>query len=265
MTTGALLFAYNTDQIDYVRLAAWTAANIRRHLGIPVALVTDQPTDHEFDHVVILESQTENRRWFDDLGSHVIWKNDTRPLAYDVTPWQKTLVLDVDYIVASDQLKQILDLPVEFLAHRWAFDITGKNDFQGLNYFGDHHMPQWWATVMVFEKCRHAQLIFDSMKMVRDNWTHYRYLYNNHSKSYRNDHALSIALNTVDGHIPRHAAIPWPLASLVPEHALQIIDQDRYRVEFIDTQNKKKWVEISNQDFHAMGKKHLQEIAIGQS
>ena len=37
MTTGALIFAYNNDKINYVKMAAWTANNIKRHLKIPVA------------------------------------------------------------------------------------------------------------------------------------------------------------------------------------------------------------------------------------
>ena len=39
MTTGALIFAFNNEKTDYVALAAWSAANIHRHLDIPVALL----------------------------------------------------------------------------------------------------------------------------------------------------------------------------------------------------------------------------------
>ncbi len=41
MTTGALIFAFNNEQTDYVAMAGWCARNIRRHLDIPVAIVTD--------------------------------------------------------------------------------------------------------------------------------------------------------------------------------------------------------------------------------
>jgi hypothetical protein len=62
----------------------------------------------------------------------------------------------------------------DFLAHRWAYDVTGCNNFEGLNYFGDVRMPMWWATVMVFNRSRQAELIFDTMAMIRDNWSHYK-------------------------------------------------------------------------------------------
>ena len=162
--------------------------------------------------------------------------------------------------MASDQLRCVLDSPQDFLAHRWATDVTGKNNFSGLNYFGDNRMPMWWATVIMFRKCVHARLIFDAMAMVREHWTHYGNLYKNNSKSYRNDHALSIALGVVNGHTLDHAGIPWPLASVVPDHRLIGVDVDRYRVDFVDQENRSRWIEIRDQDFHAMGKKHLGEI-----
>jgi hypothetical protein len=41
MTTGALIFAYNNEHIDYVAMAQWSAQNIERHLGIPTTIITD--------------------------------------------------------------------------------------------------------------------------------------------------------------------------------------------------------------------------------
>lgn len=163
-------------------------------------------------------------------------------------------------MVASDQLLTVLSAPQDFLCHRWAFDVTGENDFDGLNYFGRHRMPQWWATVMMFRRSRYAELIFGMMQMIRDNWTHYRDLYGNTVATYRNDHALSIALNTINGHQQQIAGIPWNLASLVPGHELVQTAQDQYRVNYVNRENRRRWIELKNFDFHAMGKQHLGEI-----
>jgi hypothetical protein len=246
MTVGALIFARNNEQIDYVAMAKWSAKNIARHLGIPTHIVTE---DSELSN---------NSRHFTDVGT-VTWHNMNRMDAYRLTPWDRTLVLDADYVVASNQLACVLESDQDFLAHRWAYDITGCNNFEGLNYFGNNKMPMWWATVMMFRKSRHVELIFDSMQMIRDNWTHYRNLYKNTNATYRNDHALSIALGIVNGHTLNHAGIPWALASLTPEHQLTQLDQDRYRVDFINTENKSRWITLT-QDFHAMGKQQLGAI-----
>ena len=245
MTTGALIFARNNEQIDYEAMAQWSAKNIERHLGIPTYIVTDtEPTD--------------NARHFTDVGN-VTWYNHNRMDAYWLSPWDRTLVLDADYVVASDQLRSLLEVDQDFLSHRWAYDVTGCNDFTGLNYFGDNCMPMWWATVMMFRRSQQAELIFESMKMIRDNWTHYRNLYKNTNVTYRNDHALSIALGIVNGHTLNHNGIPWALASLTPDHKLTQLDQDIYRVDFIDPENRAKWITLT-QDFHAMGKQQLGAI-----
>jgi hypothetical protein len=251
MTTGALIFARNNEQIDYEAMARWSARNIKRHLGIPTHIVTDK-------------SRTDSgARHFADVGT-VSWHNTNRMDAYRLSPWDRTLVLDADYVVASDQLRGALDCNEDFLAHRWAYDVTGCNTFEGLNYFGTVRMPQWWATVMIFNKCRRAELVFDTMTMIRDNWSHYRQIYKNSSHTYRNDHALSIALLMVNGHTLDHASIPWRLASLTPEHKVTQLDQDQYRVDFVNTQGKARWIEL-RQDFHAMGKQQLGAIVANNS
>ena len=250
MTTGVLIFALNNEQIDYVSMAQWSAQNIKRHLGIPTRIITNQDVN----------LKGTNRRWFGDYDTNVVWHNESRVDAYELSPWEQTLVLDADYVVASGQLKLLLDSDQDFLAHRWAYDVTGVNDFHGLNYFGKYHMPMWWATVMMFRRTDHVRLIFESMLMIRDNWNHYKKLYHNRSPNYRNDHALSIALGLVNGHTTDHDSIPWQLASLTPEHRLTQLDQDHYRVDFTTANNKSRWIELRDQDFHAMGKKQLGEI-----
>jgi hypothetical protein len=251
MTTGALIFARNNEHIDYVAMARWSARNIERHLGIPTHIITD-------------DSRTDSgSRHFADVGT-VSWHNTNRMDAYRLSPWDRTLVLDADYVVASNQLQSVLDCNEDFLAHRWAYDVTGRNDFEGLNYFGSVRMPQWWATVMIFNRCRQAELVFDTMAMIRDNWSHYKQIYKNSSPTYRNDHALSIALLVVNGHTLDHADMPWRLASLTPEHKITQLDQDRYRVDFVNTQGQPRWLEL-RQDFHAMGKQQLGAIVASNS
>jgi hypothetical protein len=250
MTTGALIFAFNNEQTDYVSMAEWSAKNIERHLGIPTRIVTNKD---------VATSGT-NQRWFGDYETTVTWHNESRTDAYTLSPWDQTLVLDADYVVASDQLKTLLESNQDFLAHRLAYDVVGVNDFSGLNYFGYNQMPMWWATVMMFRKTAYTQHIFECMAMIKNNWTHYKKLYRNYSPSYRNDHALTIALGTVNGHTLDYPGIPWNLASLTPEHKITQIGIDEYRVDFLTSDQKPRWIVLKNQDFHAMGKQQLGEI-----
>jgi hypothetical protein len=194
----------------------------------------------------------------------VTWHNASRVDAYDLSPWDRTLVLDADYVVASSQLAPLLQADRDFLAHRHAYDVTGCNDFAGLDTFGEHRMPMWWATVMMFRRSRHAELVFGAMRMIRDHWQHYRRLYKIRQTTYRNDHALSIALLICNGHVLKHDAIPWSLATVLPETKLSLVHSDQYRADFIDQENKPRWVSM-RQDFHAMGKTQLEAIVAGSA
>ena len=72
-----------------------------------------------------------------------------------------------------------------------------------------------WATVIRFNKTKRAEQIFQSIEMVQHNYEHYANLHSFISMPYRNDYALSIALNTVYGHsIPKSVEIPWSLMNV---------------------------------------------------
>ena len=245
MTTGALIFARNNEQIDYEAMARWSAKNIERHLGIPTHIVTDNASN-------------DNTRHFTDVGN-VTWYNHNRMDAYQLTPWDRTLVLDADYVVASNQLQSILEVDQDFLAHRWAYDVTGCNNFEGLNCFGNNRMPMWWATVMMFRKGPTCEYIFDCMKMVKENWMHYKALYHSPGSNFRNDHALSIALGIVNGHTLNINNIPWGLATIISSYNLTQISSDHFQIEYFD-QDKLKTIDWQNMDFHAMCKRQLGDI-----
>ena len=264
MTTGALIFAFDNEKTDYVAMAAWSALRIRRHLGIPTAVVTDASADDPrltgVDQIISAEPMSGGTRYFDDYQHTVTWYNATRSDAYQLTPWDQTLVLDADYVVCSAELKKVINSTPDFMCHRHAWDMSNRSDFEDLNCFGHNRMPMWWATVMMFRKSNTAQYIFDCMNMVRDNWSHYRNLYHIPGGNYRNDHALSIALGIVSGHTLAVDNIPWNLASIVPQHTVTQLDADAFSIEYTGADDRPKTMGWFGMDFHAMGKKHLGDI-----
>jgi len=261
MTTGVLIFAFNNEHVDYLAMANWSAGRIRHHLDLPVCVVTDVPVpDHYvFEKTVTVAAKGSDTRDFHDIDGRVTWYNGNRADAYALSPWDCTLVLDADYVVSSSVLTQLINTDVEFVAHKTAYDVTGTMNFDDHNTFGRNLMPMWWATVMLFKRCRHAELIFSSMQMIKHNWNHYRNLYGIAQATYRNDYALSMALGMVNGHVLTHPDIPWKLATVTHHHTLKQIDQDNFRVEFLNQNGRPQWTRVSG-DFHAMGKRHLGDI-----
>ena len=264
MTTGALIFAFDNESTDYVAMAGWSAERIRRHLKIPTAIVTDaDPTDPRLgaaDRVINAEPVSGGKRRAEDYQSKVTWYNVGRTDAYTLSPWDQTLVLDADYVVCSNELATVLGSPQDFMCHRYAWDMTSIDNFEGLNYFGHNRMPMWWATVMMFRKSNMAQYIFDCMNMVRENWLHYKNLYHFPSGQYRNDYALSIALGIVSGHTLQVDNIPFGLATILPGPTLRQLDTDYFEIAYTGQDKKSKTMAWHGMDFHAMGKKQLGDI-----
>ena len=262
MTAGVLIFAFNNEHIDYVAMAAWSSRNIHRHLKVPVCVVTDSehvPASYDFDHVIRCAPEGKHWRHFSDIADPCTWYNGNRVDAYQLSPWDHTLVLDADYVVASDQLTCLWNLDQDFLAHSRAWEVTGVDGFEQNNHYGLHHMPMSWATVMLFRRSQSADMIFQCMRMIRQNWDHYRNLYGITTATYRNDIALSIALAIADGHAQVWPSIPWPLASVNTTHRLTQLAQDQYCVHYHTPQRQHRWITLQ-QDFHAMGKSHLGDI-----
>lgn len=264
MTRGALIFAFNNEHTDYIGMAAWSARRIGRHLDIPIALVTDvDATDtrvREFDRVITTQAVPGGSRWFDDYADTVTWYNASRIDAFRLTPWEHTLVLDADYVVSSNNLNSLWHINTDFLCHKNAWDVKTGSLLTGLNTFGRLRMPMWWATVMCFRKSTTSQYIFDAMSMVRQNWQHYRELYHIDQATYRNDFALSIALNIVSGHTQKVDEIPWNLTSLLPDTAISQVNDDSFDLTYTDSHGIMRHIAIMGMDFHAMGKAHLEKI-----
>jgi hypothetical protein len=264
MKTGAVIFAYNNDQIDYVSMAAWNARNIRRHWGLPTSLVTDYPRVElasryqEFDNVIQLERPVPGSRYFDDFQTSVDWYNGNRPSVFNVTPYDRTIVLDADYVVATGWLNAAIESTMDFWCYREAYDITVNKRLLGSETFGEHQYPMSWATVMIFTKNNKTQFLFDSMQMIRSNWQHYRDLYKIQRPTYRNDIALSIALGLVDSSFKSLMSL-GRMASILPEDTIEQLHQDHYQIGY-ERGGKKHYFYLQGFDFHAMGKQQLGEI-----
>jgi hypothetical protein len=268
MTQGAVLFAFNNDRVDYVSQAQWSAPRINRHLGLPVTLITDNmPTDTSmFDQIIIRESRSGGTRKYDHMNadSSAHWYNQGRCSAYDVSPYDQTLLLDTDFIVSSDRLKILFDSDQDLLCHRHVLDITDRRNFASDTRFGDVEFPMWWATVVYFRRSTVAESVFDMMKMIESNWYHYSRLYKFSQDLYRNDYAISIALNTVYGHvIDSIPNIPWSLFTSFYDVYLNQLDTDSFKLNYVravDNKQRHQYMILNNQDLHVMNKPDLGKI-----
>ena len=250
MTEGILLYAFNNEVTDYEAIAEWSAKRIKKYLGLPTTIITDRNAIAEFGGSRIMHP-TQNR----ELAT---WFNAGRYHAWEHSPYDQTIILDADYIVSSDLLLRLFDSPLEFACHQSVLDVTGRNNFHSHNFFGRHKFPQTWATVCYFKKNNFTRDVFDLVKMIKENYSHYSRLYNFNRKPFRNDYAFSIALSVLQGHrISNKHKIPWSLPTASTDVEISI-DKDTITLEYSKHTTPKR-LKLKGQDLHLLNKISLEK------
>ena len=206
---GVVLFATNTATVDYVAIAHRAERLINHYLGLPVTIVegTSRP----------------NRRYNVDTGRFEQWNNAGRSMAYDLSPYDQTILLDSDYLIFDRNLLKILESTTDYKIARHNRFV----DHADYNTMGKHSIPFLWATIVVFNQTPKSQMLFDLVARIERNYAYYCRLYNIRDTTYRNDYAFTIADNILNGYCQDKANyLPWPMISVANSiDSLELRDQ----------------------------------------
>jgi hypothetical protein len=263
---GVLVYAFNNGRVDYWRQAVWCADRVSRHLALPVTIVTDQQSqqDRHCSHdIVIAQARSGGTRLYDhknDTAGHA-WYNSNRYQSYDLSPYEQTLVLDSDYVVCSDQLLTLFGSGISVTAMKHVYDVTNRDQFRLYQHISAHRgLHHYWATVLYFDRSVLSRDFFALMNMISNNYNHYAQIYDMPSRPFRNDFAVSIALNTIYGHVPEAVPeIPWAMANVFSDVDITQISDDVFDLTYAAGSQARR-VRISGQDFHFMNKVALEKI-----
>jgi hypothetical protein len=278
MKNGAVIFAHNNTGIDYTKLAVFSAMRVKEYLDIPVSIVTDNPDylysqypTHPFDQVITISS-TEvgaQRLFYDGSMSsrRLEWKNLTRHQVYNLTPYDKTLVLDSDYVVCSNNLKLAFERDASFQIFKNSFDISYWRDTKPYHRVNAYSIPFYWATVFVFSKDPTTQAFFDLVTYIKQNWLYFRILYNIDQATFRNDFAFSIAINIMNGKMEGDFALDLPGKMCYIEDKDVLLDIKGNAMKFLlqkkDYLGEYTAAKTSGLDMHVMNKPSLLRIIDG--
>lgn len=238
---GIVAFAVNTSSTDYVSIANKTLGLASRVLNLPYTLITEDSIKE------YIKASTRHDR---DLNSFVEWKNMGRNSAYDVSPYDETLVIDVDYVVQDDNLLKIFDLPWDYLLMR---DARSLNNEDVPKLMGAYSLPYVWATVFAFRKTPRAKMFFDLVTRIQDNYHYYRELFNIESRTYRNDYAFAMADVIMSGFALNKHSIPGPMLNV-----LQSIDSIEVKGNQLVIKDSDSAYVIPKMNMHVMSKRYLQ-------
>ena len=253
-------------------MATVAAKLVKKYLDLPVTLVTNsiEVTDQVFDNIIILdlgESKFERVFNFGSSKEKVIWHNQNRSSAYDLSPYDQTLLIDADYLMFDDNLKYLFDTNLEIACYNRVVDITGSNHLQMGARVGFPGIPMQWATVLYFTKNKLAMSVFDLMKIIRNNYLYYSAAYNFDPQLFRNDYALSIALQALTGYnTKKFTVIPGPLMTANSSVALTEVRKSGELIFRWKQQNNSKslMIRLRDTNIHIMNKRTITNNTIVQ-
>lgn len=219
MTNGVVLFAFNNQNIDYVKQAIYCAKRVKTHLNLPVQLITSgldyikstYPYYEKYiDELTYAPAPLPSQKTFHDGIYHkrkLDWKNSARNSAYELSIFDKTLVLDTDFLVFNDKLLECFSTDEDFMIAK-NYRLINSNKPQVFNRVSEKSIPMYWATILYFTKSKTAKTVFDLVGHIKENYNYYRLVYDIAETKFRNDYAFSIAVHMMRGFVENSI---WPL------------------------------------------------------
>jgi hypothetical protein len=243
MTKGILIFAHNNPQIDYGLMAIISGGLAKKTLGVPVSLVTDKWTiawlkesnmyskaESIFDKIIEVEKPvTKNyRKLHDGFNSQTIpFENSNRFSVWDLSPYDKTLMIDSDYLVFSTVLNEYWDIEAPVMMSHSMNDITGERAGILDNRVSETGIHMFWATTVMFDKSPESQFFFKLVDFIKDNYRYYADLFRFNPKQFRNDIAFSIAKHIMNGFETEFVYTLPPIFTIFDKDILLDVDKEK--------------------------------------
>ena len=221
---GVIMFAHNNTEIDYFRLAVVNALLVQKNLGIKnVTVVTDPHSLKQgektlgkrlikkaINNIVVVDKDKRfkalNQRLYKDTShtsKYLPFYNVNRCDAYKISPYDETLLIDVDYLILSDTLNHCWGHNNELMMN-WKYqDIMYERKDPSLARLNDMGITMYWATVVYFRKTEYVESFFNIVSHVKNNPQFYKDLYKWQGTLYRNDYSFSIAAHMMSGFVDK--------------------------------------------------------------
>jgi len=276
MKKGVLIFAHNNRDVDYALMSIISGGLAKKHLGISATLVTD-PTTVDwlitskkfelaakiFDQIISIDKpETDNKRkLYDGLNNKIVpFVNSNRCSAWDLTPYDKTLVIDSDFLIFSDRLNHYWDLDFDILIGNSAFDIVddsrlGYHD----RYISDTGIHMNWATTVMFTKNHYSKVFFETVELVKEKYQFYGDLFRFSTAQFRNDIAFSVAKHILGGfETDKFSDLP-PILTTLDKDILHSVDRNGRLVFLASPKLSDKFcvASIKDMDVHVMNKQSI--------
>jgi hypothetical protein len=278
MNKGVLIFAHNSRDIDYALLSLIAGGLAKKFLKVPVSLVTDDSTVkwlksskkyrhacNVFENIILIDRPTtENSRRLNDgaLSKVVPFINGSRASAWEITPYDRTLLIDSDYLIFSDILSEYWDYDLSFMISPAMNDIKGDRIGVLDTWIADESIRMSWATTIMFTKNQESKNYFDLVEHIKHNYKLYSEIFRFDYRTYRNDIAFSIAKHILHGFEPNDSGNLPPIFTIQDKDVVHSVNELGIKCLIQDTSTTNMNIaNISKRDVHVMNKQSIIRFA----
>lgn len=256
--TGALLYVFDNERIDYWRLAVECAKRIDKYWKLPVSVVTDSGTAANippglFDNTIVVSEDASNKRFYQDYAANLSFRNRNRCDALIHTPYEYTVMVDTDFLVQS---RAVLDAWAkrELAVSRSAYSVCPPRDLPAdMRYLSEQNqIDMFWATIVCWQsRSSKAQLFFKNWRKAVDNYQFYSSVFKFSREPMRNDFAATVAIEMLRAcNSSLNAVLPYSIPTL------QIADEVVRMEPMLVRSTDGSLVSVYS-DLHVMNKKSL--------
>lgn len=275
MNKGVILFAHNSKEVDYSLLALISGGLAKKNLDLPVSLVTDASTinwmkeseiyslaESVFDQIIETQRPREfNHRILRDGNqkSNIPFINQNRSSAWHLSPYDKTLLIDTDYLIFDNVFQHYWNLDNPFMISESIKLINGKSGISD-QWISDTSSKLYWATTLMFDKTEESKIYFDMVDHIRENYRYYSDIYQYRHEVYRNDISFSISKHVCEGFRENLSNCLPPVLSVIDRDELVDVKSDGRLIFLLNDElssEKTFLASVSGQNVHVMNKQSI--------
>ena len=282
---GAIFFAYNNKEIDYVKLACLSAISVKAHMQIPTTLISNTGSIESYKHSTekssiflqtafdtIIREEPENlhnvRNYYDTpyASYKAQFENSNKHKVFELSPYDQTILFDVDFLVNNAILNLAFDVNSPIQLYRNAQTLKNTEPDHNLDRrLNDVGIPLYWSTIIYFDKSPISKMFFDMWAHVKENYDYYQSLYKFPEGLYRTDFAVSISIhllkNFVEYNDELFAELPGsPMKYMAYKDDIASVDKNG--IVFFANNYKEEWKNIltysEDENLHMMNKRAIE-------
>lgn len=275
MTNGILIFAHNSRQVDYALMAIISGGLAKKNLKVPVSLVTDQYTlewmqisnIHSqalkiFDKIIeVKKPVTLNQRIMADAytSTMVPFVNTNRASVWQITPYERTLLIDSDFLIMSNTLSNYWDVESSVMISSSMVDVRGDRIGILDKSISETSAPLFWATTVMFTKNNESKLFFNLVEHIRDNYVHYADLFRFDPTIYRNDISFSVAKHILNSFEYDGKNFLPPILTSPGKDLIYDVEENKIKLLLNDDISEDNVIAtvVENRDIHIMNKQSI--------